>query len=370
MFRTTAVTQLLSAAVVLTAAAAPAFAQQTPYVAEVARESVSVRAQASGNHQKVGHLQRGDQVVVTRIVRDWAKIQLPSHFRIWISAKYVKQSGTTGTITASRLNLRPSAGLEGTPVGQATRGDIVRIYGKKNGFFEISPPKSASGWMFKSTLKYLKPGNGAKTRGSNAGTGGTTKTTPPPSKPAAPAKAVVDWVGKAWDAFTAAEKGEVGYRDFQGVHSYLNRAKSEGGSAQRIAALERRLGAAEAADTQTQKIEREAQVEIDTAKRKYESAMKRFDAVIKKMHEPKKAAPFTATGKFKALGMVWNRPGTHQMYGADGTRYFLKSVSVNLYKARWYGKKCGVRGQIVDLPGWGKVIEVHELVYLDNPKRK
>ncbi|MHC5021561.1 MAG: hypothetical protein ACYTGX_15935 [Planctomycetota bacterium] len=48
----------------------------------------------------------------------------------------------------------------------------------------------------------------------------------------------------------------------------------------------------------------------------------------------------------------------------------LKSVSVNLYKARWYGKKCGVRGQIVEIPGWGKVIEVHELVYLDAPRSK
>jgi uncharacterized protein YgiM (DUF1202 family) len=370
MFATPAVTKMLSIAVVLGAAAAPAFAQATPYVAAVSRETVNVRAQASGNHLVVGRLVRGDQVVVTRIVRDWAKVRLPGQFRIWISAKYVKQNGTTGTVTATRLNLRPSPGLEGTPVGQAQRGDRVRIYGAKNGFFEIAPTSAASGWVFKSTLKFVKPGKDAKIKGDDLGRDKKVAKNTERKPVAQPIKASTDWVAKAWDAFTATQKGAVGTRDFTSTRSFLNRAKTEGGSPQQIVALERRLAAAEAADTKTKEIEEEYLNEILRQKAEYEALEKKFRIAVENMGKVKAPKPYTATGTLKAMGMVWNRPGTHQMVDAKGNRFFLKSVSVNLYKARWYGKKCGVRGQIVDLPGWGKVIEVHELIYLDNPKRK
>ncbi|MHC5021562.1 MAG: SH3 domain-containing protein [Planctomycetota bacterium] len=297
---------MLSATAVLVAAAAPAFAQQTPFVAEIARETVNVRAQASGNHLVVGRLQRGDQVVVTKIVRDWARVRLPSHFRIWISAKYVKQSGTTGTITASRLNLRPSPGLEGTPVGLVNRGDRVRIYGKKDGFFEIAPPTSAYGWMFKSTLKFVKPGTSAAQRGNDLkGSGPDVVGSQSPKQPAAPVTQRTNWMGKAWDAFTASRKGEVGYRDFTSVRAFLNRAKAEGSSAQEIAVLERQLTAEEAADAKTRQIEKKHQEEIDQAKAEYDALVIKFRKVVDDMKKPKAPEPYTATGTFKALGMVW-----------------------------------------------------------------
>lgn len=374
MFRTTAVTKVLSVAVVLSAAAAPAFAQQTPFVAKVARESVNVRAQASGNHLVVGRLQRNDEVVVTRIVRDWAKVRLPSHFRIWISAKFVKQDGTQGTVTGSRVNMRPNAGLEGTPVGQAQRGDRVRIYGLKDGFFEIGPTAAASGWVFKSTLEFVKGGTDAHSKGSNVGVGkeegDTSDTSAAPAVVSTPTPAQIDWVSKAWDAFTATAKGEPGTRDFEAVRAFLNRAKTEGGDPQGILALDRRVAVEEARDAEVTKQQKRFQAEIEEQRAKHDEAMKKLNDYIDNFGKTKAEKPYAATGTFKAMGMVWNRPGTHQMVGADGNLYYLKSVSVNLYKARWYDRKCGVRGQIVDLPGWGKVIEVHELIYLDNPKRK
>lgn len=362
----------LVAVALLATAAAPAVAQdadaKTPYVARVARDEATVRAQASAAHERIGTLKRGDEIVVHRVVREWIQIQVPSGIPVWLHGKYVRRDGDQATVTGNRLNLRPSPDTSGSVLGQVARGDQLRVVGVEGEWLQVLPPASARGWMLAALTEYVRPGDDAATKpgaigaGPEAGCKADTTHTPAPGGP--------DYGTLVRDAFDRASKGQFGSRDFSEVRAILDTAKANNRFTDAVQAVERLLKVEEA---------REAQYQTDLAdvKRKFKQENEELQALLAAIQQrvaelgtQKPQVPFTAIGTFDAMGMVWNRPGSHVIENEKGVRFYLTSTSVNLQKASWYGKKVGVRGQVVEIAGWGRVIEVHEIALLETKKAK
>jgi len=352
-------------ALVVAVTAGTAWAQETPFVGKVARDEVTVRAQASGAHARIGSLKRGDEVVVQKVVRDWIQIELPSSFPIWISSKYVKVDGDQGTVTGSRVNLRPSPDTAGSVLGQATRGEQLRVVGREGEWLQVLPPKSARGWMLKSLVEYVRPGDDAKSEGQAIGR------EPKVDSPAAPAPVGgPDWVERAREAAGRVMGDPLGKRDFAPAKQLLEQAKASNQWSTKAQQLERMISDAEAKDDQFRDALADVTGRYERENQALQELLAKIQRRVQQIGEEKPEQPFTAIGTFDAMGMVWNCPGTHEVVNDKGVRFYLKSASLNLEKARWYGKKVGVRGQVVEIPGWGRVIEVHEITLLEPLKRK
>ena len=63
------------------------------------------------------------------------------------------------------------------------------------------------------------------------------------------------------------------------------------------------------------------------------------------------------------VGKLINRPSAHKLIKGKKTLFFLNSLKVNLND--YHGKRVGVRGKIVDAPGWDyRVIIVEDIAVL------
>ncbi len=72
---------------------------------------------------------------------------------------------------------------------------------------------------------------------------------------------------------------------------------------------------------------------------------------------------WVAQGWVDGVGKIINRPAAHKLVKGKKTLYFLSSIRFNLND--FHGKRVGVRGKIVDAPGWEyKVIIVDEIQVL------
>jgi len=300
-------------------------------------------------------------------VREWIKIQVPSGIPVWVHGKYVRRDGDQATVTGNQLNIRPSPDTSGSVLGQVTRGDQLRVLSTQGEWLQVMAPESARAWLLGAVTEYVKPGTGAASKGQAIGAGPGEGSTGAPSP--APSTGP-DYATLAREAFDRANRGELGKRDFSEAKNCLESAKAANRFSEAAQAVERLVKIEEARDQQFQTelgdVRRRFQEENDAMQALLDEIKKRVAALGTQRPE----VPFTAIGTFDAMGMVWDRPGSHVVENDKGVRFILKSTSVNLRKASWYGKKVGVRGQVVEMPGWGRVIEVHEIALLEVKKAK
>ena len=134
-----------------------AFAAQEsfPFLAESVNERVNVRAGQSQNFEKLCQLEKGEEVIVVGKDFSWYKVQLPSRAHVYVSDKYVRLvSAAEGEVIGDRVNVRSSAKVESTIVGQAAKGSRIRILEKIPGWYKIAPPAQVFGWVADGLVKF------------------------------------------------------------------------------------------------------------------------------------------------------------------------------------------------------------------------
>ena len=119
-----------------------------PFLAQVSKESVNIRAGANTNFEKIDKLSRGTQVVVLGKSFDWYKIQLPKTSKAFVRADYLKiRQNSIAEITGDKVNIRAAANSNSTSLGLIKQGDLVKIKVQSNGWWQIEPPEQAVGWV-------------------------------------------------------------------------------------------------------------------------------------------------------------------------------------------------------------------------------
>ncbi len=135
----------------------PVFAatESFPFLAEAINERVNVRAGQSQNFEKLCQLEKGEEVVVVGKDFSWYKVQLPPRTYVYVSDKYVRLvSGMEGEIIGDRVNVRSSAKVESTILGQVEKGARIRIIEKSPGWYKIAPPAQVFGWVADGLLTF------------------------------------------------------------------------------------------------------------------------------------------------------------------------------------------------------------------------
>jgi hypothetical protein len=130
------------------AAAAAVSPLVTNEMAVAVKNNVVVRGQARINSEIVGHLKKGDPVLVLEIVTlkhpatdepaNWARIALPADMHAWLNSSFINASNET--VSARKLNLRSGPGENYSVIGLLHKGDAVKTVTNKGQWTEIEPP--------------------------------------------------------------------------------------------------------------------------------------------------------------------------------------------------------------------------------------
>jgi len=90
---------------------APGFADEHfPFLAEVSKESVNVRAGPNTNFEKIDKLGKGQQLVVLGRSYEWYKIQPLPTTKVYIRSDYlrIKEGTGIGIVLGDNVNIRSS----------------------------------------------------------------------------------------------------------------------------------------------------------------------------------------------------------------------------------------------------------------------
>jgi hypothetical protein len=105
----------------------------------------------------------------------------------------------------------------------------------------------------------------------------------------------------------------------------------------------------------------------------YENMKKLYQSEVEKLKAKKPV--FTATGTLKGMGLMVLRRGTHKLIDENGHEAYTLRVGPNskidLYDCKYFEKKVGIVGRVIDARGWPqKIIEVKRIDLLEVPKDK
>lgn len=131
-------------------------AQETfPFVAKVTAKSVHLRAGPNANFESLDQLENGDEFIVVDASFDWRKVKLPADAKAYVHAGFVKDLGQgVGQVTGNRLNIRAAALTNASIIGQSKKGDLIRIFEKKDDWLRIEPPDQSFGWILKDFIEF------------------------------------------------------------------------------------------------------------------------------------------------------------------------------------------------------------------------
>lgn len=129
-----------------------------PYSARVEKENINVRAGQSVNFERVGQVTLGEVVVVLEEAFGWTRIKLPVQCESYIHSDFVTDFGQgIGRVTGERVNVRSRAQLNSSILGQASKGDMVKLLEKKEDWYRIEPLDQCSGWVSSEFLAFHSP---------------------------------------------------------------------------------------------------------------------------------------------------------------------------------------------------------------------
>jgi SH3-like domain-containing protein len=138
----------------------PGFADEHfPFLAEVSKESVNVRAGPNTNFEKIDKLNKGTQVVVLGRSFEWLKVQPLSTTKLFIRSDYVKISdrGDTAVVLGNNVNVRSAANSDAASLGEIKKGTVVRVLdqGGKLGWCRIAPVAGTAAWIHQDFLREI-----------------------------------------------------------------------------------------------------------------------------------------------------------------------------------------------------------------------
>ncbi len=137
---------------------APGFADEHfPFLAQVIKESVNVRAGPNTNFEKIDKLNKGVDVVVLGRSYEWYKIQPLPTTKAYIRSDYLNtiKGGDIALVLGDNVNVRASASSEGVSLGEVKKGTLVKVLGQFNGWSSLAPVAGTVAWVHQDFLKEI-----------------------------------------------------------------------------------------------------------------------------------------------------------------------------------------------------------------------
>ncbi|MDD3692623.1 MAG: SH3 domain-containing protein [Oscillospiraceae bacterium] len=132
------------------ASAAGAAPSSTSQTGTVTASSLNVRAGPSTSHSIMHTLWNGNQINVIGESGNWYNIRLSDGRTGWVSKDYIaSQMNTTGTVTATRLNVRTGPSTSHNIMHTLWNGNRVNIIGESGNWYNIRLSDGRTGWVSK-----------------------------------------------------------------------------------------------------------------------------------------------------------------------------------------------------------------------------
>jgi len=138
----------------------PGFADEHfPFLAEISKESVNVRAGPNTNFEKIDKLNKGVQVVVLGRSYEWYKIQPLATTKSYIRADYlkIKEGVNVAVVTGDNVNIRSSPHSEAASMGEVKKGTLVKVLEQVQGWCRLEPVAGTAAWVHQDFLKEVSP---------------------------------------------------------------------------------------------------------------------------------------------------------------------------------------------------------------------
>jgi SH3-like domain-containing protein len=128
-----------------------------PFLAEVSKESVNVRAGPNTNFEKIDKLNKGTQVVVFGRSYEWYKVQVLPTTKEYIRSDYLSavKGGDFASVSGNNVNVRASANSDAASLGEVKRGTLVKVLGQSNGWSILAPVAGTAAWVHQDFLKEI-----------------------------------------------------------------------------------------------------------------------------------------------------------------------------------------------------------------------
>ena len=136
-----------------------------PATAQVKSNAVNVRTQPGFNGEVLGHLKKGETVVVQAEVflghvpkgepSEWSEISLPADVPVWVDGHFIDYD--SHTVKANRINLRGGPGERFTILGHLDKGAAITEIRKEKDWIAIQAPSNAYAYVAAGFLEIQAP---------------------------------------------------------------------------------------------------------------------------------------------------------------------------------------------------------------------
>ncbi|MGD7009783.1 SH3 domain-containing protein [Metabacillus sp. 84] len=136
--------------------------------------SLNVRSAPNPAASMLGSVKKGTPVTILKTEGSWHRISYSGKTG-WVSKEYVKSSvsenkaETSGTVTASSLNVRSAPSLNGRLSGKVMKNEKVQILEEKSSWSRIRYNGSQTGWVSSLYLKKQGESSGKEAAGKTSG---------------------------------------------------------------------------------------------------------------------------------------------------------------------------------------------------------
>ena len=119
-----------------------------PFLAQVIKESVNVRAGPNTNFEKIDKLAKGTQVVVLGRSYGWYKVQPLPTTNAYIRSDYLKiAQGGIAAVGGDNVNIRCRASSDAASLGEVKKGTLVKVLEQANGWCRLFPVSGTIAWI-------------------------------------------------------------------------------------------------------------------------------------------------------------------------------------------------------------------------------
>jgi hypothetical protein len=366
----------------------------TPYVAESTADSVRVRSGPSLAHPPVHVLAEGESLVVVGEKDGWAIVRLPAKAPCWIAADFVEVKGDKAIVTGDRVNLRIEPATRHFPVGQATKGQELRLVIDDDGnpvatedFVRVVPPKQATGAVstdFLSRVGAYEPTPEPEVKTEPAAEPAIEGSEPEPAKPLVEEPEVKREPTAAElkdekETFAELERlladelkkpaAEIRLVNIRNMFEQFEEIALSDEIRNRATDYIKRIDATVALiETELARVEREAE------NRRAELERIRAEAAKAGKQETKEEATgpveYIAIGTVGSHGRTARTPASHRLFDDEGNVVFDLRWD-NGALSRFMGSRVGIVGEIKEYEGWPhKVIVITRIEVIDDGEEK
>ncbi|MGL5329500.1 MAG: SH3 domain-containing protein [Peptostreptococcaceae bacterium] len=144
--------------------------------------ALNVRSGAGTSYSVIGKLYKGDKVDILSYSNNWYKIKLSNGKIGWCSSQYITvgssngndnnntekpESGKSGTVNTSSLNVRSGAGTNYSIIDKVYKGDKVDILTSSNSWYKVKLSNGKTGWC---SSQYITIGSSSDNNNDNNNT--------------------------------------------------------------------------------------------------------------------------------------------------------------------------------------------------------